>query len=51
MVSLIKQVSITLFIFRSSLARVTKVSNRTKFLSLNDKPCMIKPTAIDFNPI
>ena len=35
----------------SSLARVTKVSDRTKYLSLNDELCMISPTLIDLNPV
>ena len=43
MFSLIKQVFIALLSFSSSLA--------TKCLSLNDEPCMIRPTLIDFNPV
>ena len=34
---------IALLSFSSSLA--------TKCLSLNDEPCMIRPTLIDFNPV
>ena len=49
MFSLIKQVLIVLLSFSSSLARVAKV--QTKFLSLNDEPCMVRPTLIDSNPI
>ena len=49
MFSLIKQVLIVLLSFSSSLARVEKV--QTKFLSLNDEPCMVRPTLIDSNPI
>ena len=45
MFSLVKQVFIVLLSFSSSLARV-----RIKFLSLNDEPCMTRPTLIDLNP-
>ena len=41
MFSLIKKVFIVLLSFSSSL--------ETKCLSLNDKPCMIRPTLIDWN--
>ena len=34
----------------SSLARVTKISDQTKCLSLNDEPCLVRPTPIDLNP-
>ena len=40
---------IALLSFSSSLARVAEV--RTKCLSLNDEPCMIRPTLIDLNPV
>ena len=43
MFSFIKQVFIVLFSCNSSLA--------TKCVSLNDKPCMIRPTLIDLNPV
>ena len=43
MFCLIKQVSIILLNFSKSLA--------TKCLSLNDEPCMIRPTLIDLNPV
>ena len=46
MFSLIKQVFIVLLSFRSSLAR-----DRTKCVSLNDEPCMIRPTYNDLNPV
>ena len=46
MFSLIKQVFIVLLSFIESLA-----SNRTKYLSLNDEPCMVAPTLIDLNPV
>ena len=46
MYSLIKQVFIVLLYFSESLAR-----DRTKCLSLNDEPCMIRPTVIDLNPV
>ena len=45
MFSLIKQVFIMLLSFSSSLAR-----NRTRCLSLNDKPYIVIPTLIDLNP-
>ena len=34
----------------SSLARVVKVSDRTKYQFFNDEPCMVRPTLIDLNP-
>ena len=34
----------------SSLARVAKVSDRTKYQFFNDQPCMVRPTPIDLNP-
>ena len=42
---------IVLLSFSSSLARIAKVSDQTKFLSLNDEPCMVTPTLIDLNPV
>ena len=45
MFSLIKQVFIVLLNFSRFLAR-----EQTKCLSLNDKPCMLRPTLIDLNP-
>ena len=39
---LIKEVFIALLSFSESLA--------TKFVSLNNEPCMIRPTLIDVNP-
>ena len=42
MFSLIKQVFIVLLSFSSSLA--------TKYVSLIDEPCMVRPALIDFNP-
>ena len=49
MFSLIKQVFILLLCFSSSLACVAKVSDQTKCLSLNDEPCVVRPTLIDLN--
>ena len=46
MFSFVKQLFSGLLSFSSSLAR-----DRTKFTSLNDEPCMIKPTLIDLNLI
>ena len=43
MLSPMKRVFIILLRFSSSLA--------TKYLSLNDEPCMIRPTLIDLNPV
>ena len=37
---------IVLLSFNSSLT-----SDQTKCLSLNDEPCMIRPTLIDLNPV
>ena len=42
---------IVLLSFSSSLALVAKVSDRTKHLFLNDEPCMVRSTFIDFNPV
>ena len=50
MLSLVKQVFIVLLSFRESLARVAKVSDRTKCLSSNDEPCIVRPSCIDLNP-
>ena len=47
---LTKEVFIVLLSFRSSLAR-TKFSNRTKFMYLNNKSCVIRSTVINFNPV
>ena len=44
MVRLIKQVFIVLLSFSSSLAHAANV--QTKCLSLNDEPCMVRPTLI-----
>ena len=46
MFSLIKQLFVVLLSFSESLAR-----NRTKFRSLNDETCMVRPTVTDLNPI
>ena len=43
MFSLIKQVFIVLLSFSSSLT--------TKCLSLNDEPCMLRPTLFNLNPV
>ena len=43
MFSLIKQVFIVLLSFSSSLT--------TKCLSLNDEPCMLRPTVFNLNPV
>ena len=51
MSSFIKQVCIVLLSFSESLAHIAKVSDQTKCLSLNDEPCMVRPTFIDLNPV
>ena len=43
MFSVIKQVFIILLSFSSSLA--------TKYVSLNDEPCIVRSTIIDLNPV
>ena len=48
MSSLIRQVFIVLLSFRSSLVRV---GDQRRCLSLNDEPCMVRPTVIDLNPV
>ena len=40
---------IVILSFSSFLARIAKV--RTKCLSLNGEPCMVRPTVIDLSPI
>ena len=50
MFSLIKQVFIVL-LSSSSLKREAKVSDRKKYLTLNDKPCIARPTLIDLNAV
>ena len=47
MFNLIKQALHVLLNFSSSLACVAKV--QTKYLSLNDKPCMVRLTLFDLN--
>ena len=37
--------------FSESLAHVDNVSDQTKLLSLNNKPCTVRPTLIDLNPV
>ena len=51
MLNLTKQVFIVLLSFSQSLVCVTKVSERTKCASLNDEPCMIRPTITDLGPV
>ena len=43
---------IVLLSFSESLVHVVaKVSDRAKFLFLNDEPCTVSPTLIDLNPV
>ena len=51
MFSLIKQVFIVILSYRESLTCVAKVSDRTKCLSLNYEPCIVRPTVTDLNPV
>ena len=51
MFSLIKQMFIVLLSFSSSLARIAKVSDQTKFVFFNDESCMVRPTLIELNPV
>ena len=46
---LIKQVFIALLSFSGSLAGIANVSNLTTCISLNNQPCMTRPTLIDLN--
>ena len=46
MFSFIKKVFIVLLSFSKYLTR-----NWTKYLSLNDEPCMVRPTLIYLNPV
>ena len=50
MFRLIKEILLALLSFSGSLARVAKDSNRTKFIYLNNKPRITKPTLTDSNP-
>ena len=43
MFELFKKVSIVLLVFSRSIA--------TKYVSLNNEPCMIRSTLIDLNPV
>ena len=51
MFNLIKQVFIVLLSFSESLARISKVDDRTKCLFLNDELCIVRPTLTDLNPV
>ena len=42
---------IVLLRLSSSLARAAKISNQRKGLSLTDKPCTVRPTFPDLNPV
>ena len=47
MLRLIRQVFFVLLSFNKSLASIANVSNSTSCLSLNNQPCMTRPTLID----
>ena len=49
MLKFIKLALIALLSFRESLARVAKVSDRTKCISLNNDTYLARPTLIDLN--
>ena len=42
---------IVLLSFSSSLTRVARVSERTKYLFLIDELCIVRPILIDWNPV
>ena len=44
---LMKQAFIAVLSLSGSLARITKVSYRTKFISVNNKPLLTRPTLFD----
>ena len=50
MLKFIKQAFVLLLSFIGSLARVAKVSDRTKCVSLNNEPWLARPTLIDLKP-
>ena len=37
--------------FSTSLARVSNVSDRAQCVSVNNEPCIVRPTLIDLNPV
>ena len=49
MLRFIKEVFITLLTFSGSLAGMVNVSNFKRCTSLNNQPCMARPTLIDLN--
>ena len=49
MFKFIKQSVIALFSFTRSLARVNKVSDHAKYVSLSNEPCIARSTLIDLN--
>ena len=50
MCRLTKQVFIALLSFSGSLTSMAKISNFTRFISLNNQSCMTRPTFFYFNP-
>ena len=50
MFGFIKQGFFILLRFSGSLASMANVSNLTKCISLNNQPCMTRPTVNDLNP-
>ena len=50
MFRLIKKVFIALLSFSGSLSSMVDVSNHTKYISLNNQPCMVRTILTDFNP-
>ena len=49
MCRLTKQVFIALLSFSGSLTSMAKISNVTRFISLNNQSCMNRPTFFDLN--
>ena len=47
---LIKQILIRMLSFSRSLASMVNGSDHTKCISLNNQPCMARPTLINLNP-
>ena len=50
MLGVVEKMLIGLLSFSESLASMANASNFTRWISLNDQPCMTRPTLIDLNP-
>ena len=51
MISLIKKVFLVLLNFRKYVGCIARVSARTKSVSLNNKPCIDRPTLFGLDPV